>query len=288
MSIIIAIAIAYSVFAVRNQPPQMSFTVAEDYTFPYFFESGGWRVELSAALQEISGIASLNADQVLAIQDEKGILFTVDLNTGSILAQDTFDKDRDYEDLCLVGEDVIILERDGDLYQFQPAADTTLKYETLFSYRNDTEALTFDSLNNRLLIAPKEGAPEGYDIPANVHGIYAFSLAERRLDPEPIFSMVEKEVGRVIGEDGKPYMFKPSAIAIHPHTHNIYVLASVGKVLLVFSPKGDLLHVQLLDQKQFLQPEGMTFDKQGNLLISSEGQKQAASITRFSASSSKQ
>ncbi|RMF03002.1 MAG: hypothetical protein D6772_02720, partial [Bacteroidetes bacterium] len=242
------------------------------------------RVELEQTLKEISGIASLNADQVLSIQDEKGILFTVDLNMGNIVSRDTFDKDRDYEDLCIVGEYVMILERDGDLYQYHTTADTTIKFETLFSYRNDTEALTYDANNEQLLIAPKEGAPDGYTLPANVHGIYAFDLQEKRLKPEPIITISEKEVGRAVGNGGKPYVFKPSAIAIHPTSRHIYVLASVGKLLLVLGSDGELLHVQLLDEQLFPQPEGLTFDREGNLLIASEGVLQAASITRFSPS----
>ena len=61
------------------------------------------------------------------------------------------------------------------------------------------------------------------------------------------------------------------------------MLASVGKVLIVIDPKDQrVLHVQLLDPAVFPQPEGMTFDANDNLLISSEGLAgQPASITRF-------
>lgn len=264
----------------------MAFTPVDDYTFPYQLDKGGWRVELSPTLKEISGITSLNPEQVMAIQDEKGILFSIDLRTGNIVSQTTFDKDRDYEDLCLVGDHVFVLERDGDLYQFHLAeADTTtLKFETAFSYRNDTESLCFDADHNRLLIAPKEGAPEGRELPKNVQGIYEFDLIDRTVNLDPIVTIAEKEIGRIIGQQGKAYSFKPSAIAIHPRSGYLYVLASVGKILLVVDPTDNrVLHVQLLNPVDFPQPEGMTFDAADNLLISSEGPKgQAASITRFS------
>lgn len=283
--IIVVMAVAYSIIAINNKPPQMAFTPVADYTFPYKIEKGGWRVELSSTLKEISGITSLNQEQVMAIQDEKGILFSVDLKTGNIVSETMFDKDRDYEDLCLVGDHVFILERDGDLYQFHLAEpDTTLKFETAFSYRNDTESLCFDASANRLLIAPKEGAPEGQKLPKNVLGVYEFNLLSREVNLEPVVTMAEKEIGRIIGKQGKPHKFKPSAIAIHPRSGNLYVLASVGKVLLVIDPKDNrVLHVQKLDEGVFPQPEGMAFDAADNLLISSEGLSgQAASITRFS------
>lgn len=282
---IVLLALGYSVFAINNKPPQMAFTPVEDYTFPYKIDRGGWRVELNATLKEISGITSLNQDQVMAIQDEKGILFSVDLKTGNIISETTFDKDRDYEDLCLVGDHVFILERDGDLYQFHLAEpDTTLKFETAFSYRNDTESLCFDASKNRLLIAPKEGAPEGGELPKNVLGVYEFNLISRQINPKPVITIAEKEIGRIIGNGGKPYNFKPSAIAIHPHSGHLYVLASVGKILMVIDQNDNrVLYVQLLDSTQFPQPEGMAFDSADNLLISSEGLNgKAASITRFS------
>ena len=265
----------------------MSFTAVDGYEFPYKIDNkSGWRVELSPTLKEISGITSLNPEQVMAIQDEKGILFSIDLRTGNIVSERIFDKDRDYEDLTLVGDHVFVLERDGDLYQFHLAgSDTsTIKFETAFSYRNDTESLCFDADRNRLLIAPKEGAPEGRELPKNVLGVYEFDLLERAVNLEPVVTIAEKEIGRIIGNQGKPFKFKPSAIAIHPRSGYLYVLASVGKLLIVVDPTANkVMHVQLLDPAYFPQPEGMTFDAADNLLISSEGPDgQAASITRFS------
>ena len=285
VSIIVILAIVYSVVAINTKPPQMAFTPVDDYTFPYKIDDIDWRVELSPTLKEISGITSLNEEQVMAIQDEKGILFSIDLRTGNIISESTFDKDRDYEDLTLVGDHVFVLERDGDLYQYHLASpDTTLKFETAFSYRNDTESVCFDASGNRLLIAPKEGAPEGRELPKHVLGVYEFDLIDKTVNLDPITTIAQKEVGRIIGQQGKPYKFKPSAIAIHPRSGYLYVLASVGKLLLVINPtSNEIMHVQLLDPIVFPQPEGMAFDASDNLLISSEGPTgQAATITRFS------
>ena len=68
------------------------------------------------------------------------------------------------------------------------------------------------------------------------------------------------------------YKFKPSAIAIHPRSGYIYLLASVGKILMVVDPASNqIMHIQLLNEKEFPQPEGMAFDANNHLLISSEG-----------------
>lgn len=287
LGIIVIVAVLYSIFALKNKPPVVSFTPGINYTFPYQLQKPNWRIELPQELKEISGIHALPDDQVLAIQDEKGIIFTLDIRQGTIIKRRTFDKDRDYEDLCVAGEDLFILERDGDLYRttFVPSQDTIQKYETAFSYRNDTESLGFDEAHNRLLIAPKDGAPEGSELPKQLQGIYAFDLTTKRVLLDPVCTISQKEVGQIIDQGGKAYRFKPSALAIHPTTKNLYVLSSVGKCLIVLDSQCEILHIDLLDSELFPQPEGLAFDQDENLLISSEGVGQAASITRYAPAS---
>ncbi len=283
ISIIVLIAVGYSGFAIQHKPVQMSFTVDDNYKFPYQFRDDEWRVEVPPALKEISGITPLDKEHILAINDEKGILYSVDLNAGNIVTEILFDKDRDYEDLCKVANQVFILERDGDLYQFDlETQDSTLKYETIFNYRNDTEGLCFDAKNNRLLMTHKDGSPEGVELPKNTKSVFAFDLLKKTVSPIPIVSIAQKEIGRIVGNGGKPYNFKPSAIGIHPHSGNLYVLSSVGKILIIVNPVSNkILHVELLDEQKFPQPEGLAFDEDENLLISSEGVDQAGFIAKF-------
>lgn len=274
ISIIVVVATVYSWIAFRNTPPQMAFTPVAYYTFPYLITpETGTRMELGGELSEISGIASLDEARVLAVQDEKGIIYTVELATGAIVNRLAFDKDRDYEDISLVGEYAMVLERDGDLYQRQlTLPDSTRKFETTFSYRNDVEAMCYDARGNRLLIMPKEGAPDSMEIGEHTIGVYGFDLATFGMQQQTIATIAEKELGSIIGNGGKPHTFKPSGMAIHPSTGHLYVVASVGKALVVVDlATNKILHVQLLDPKQFPQPEGITFDAAGNLLISSEG-----------------
>jgi uncharacterized protein YjiK len=79
----------------------------------------------------------------------------------------------------------------------------------------------------------------------------------------------------------KKKKLKPSGLAIHPRTGNLYVIASVGKMLLVLSPEGRLLHAERLDKDLFEQPEGIAFDLQGNLYIASEGEDGPGKLMKF-------
>ena len=71
---------------------------------------------------------------------------------------------------------------------------------------------------------------------------------------------------------------RPSDLAIDPATGNLYLLCSTGKLLLVFDPAGRLIFASPLDPSIYLQPEGITFFPDGELLISNEGRGGKASL----------
>ena len=75
--------------------------------------------------------------------------------------------------------------------------------------------------------------------------------------------------------------FQPSGIAIHPITGQIYIISSVGKLLILLSRKGKILEVRNLDSKLFIQPEGICFSPDGDLYISNEGKEGKGNILTF-------
>jgi DNA-binding beta-propeller fold protein YncE len=70
-------------------------------------------------------------------------------------------------------------------------------------------------------------------------------------------------------------------LAIHPFTRDIYVIASVGKLLVVLNPEGKIKHVIKLPVSVFKQPEGIAFDSAGNLFITNEGRNGKGNILKF-------
>ncbi|HRT54528.1 MAG TPA: hypothetical protein P5291_10630, partial [Flavobacteriales bacterium] len=79
-----------------------------------------------------------------------------------------------------------------------------------------------------------------------------------------------------------PVRFSPSAVAIHPRTGQLYVLSADDRLLAIY---GDALErVTPLPATDHYKPEGLAFLPNGDLLISSEGDKKGlvqASIVRF-------
>jgi len=75
--------------------------------------------------------------------------------------------------------------------------------------------------------------------------------------------------------------FQPSGIAIHPLGGDIYILGSVGNLLMVFSREGTMLAMIKLRSKYFPQPEGICFDPLGTMYISNEGDNEKGTILKF-------
>jgi DNA-binding beta-propeller fold protein YncE len=69
--------------------------------------------------------------------------------------------------------------------------------------------------------------------------------------------------------------FSPSSIAVHPITGHLYITSSKGKMILVLSPDGKILHIEKLQKPIHPQPEGLCFEKDGTMWISNEAKKAA-------------
>lgn len=285
LSGVVLIAGAYGLITYTQGPEMEHYDVDPDYGFGFNFERPDKVVKLPDDLEEISGLAGwLNEDDVIAVQDEDGKLFIVDTQTGNIKADFKFGKDRDYEGIARNGSDIYVLERDGDVhhlvYEEGKEKYDARKIETDFSYRNDTEGIAYDKVTNSLLIVPKEQElnPQEDDYR---HGVYAVDLESGEMEPQPRFFIDEFAVGEAVYGKRKPYKFKPSGIAVDPVTDDVYVIASVGNLMVVIDRESDIKHIELLKEKTFTQPEGISFNAAGDIFISSEGRGGKAVIVTF-------
>lgn len=234
--------------------------------------------EMPSELNEISGIALLENQKIIAENDEEGKLFIYNLKNNSIEQTILFGKDGDYEDVAINGETAYILRSDGTIFEIinYKTIPKTIKHHTFFSQDDDTEGLFFDAAKNRLLIACKGNSSvlesKKYRL------IYEFLLENNTLNPKPIITISEKEIKKKYNNAN---YFAPSGIAIHPITKNIFVLTSVGKMMAEYSTEGKLLNVFDLDYPHFQQPEGISFDKNGDLYISNEAKGKKANLLKF-------
>lgn len=239
---------------------------------PYALAEPDGAVRLDPRLVEISGLTPLANGHLGAVQDEDGDLFELDPASGAIVAERRFYNSGDYEGVEQVGDVIWVVESDGDLYRIAGEGEAT-KQETGLRRDNDVEGLAYDARGNRLLLALK-GDPGG-DL-EDVRAIYAYDLATGRLADAPAYTLRRADL------DQGGASFKPSGIAVHPASGEIYVLSGVLKALVVLSPEGERLAAISLPSHLYPQPEGIAFGADGTLYIANEGGGGAATLLRFS------
>lgn len=282
LSLIVLVAGGYGVVTYTNAPELEHYAVDEDYNFGFDFDRPSV-VKLPKKLKEISGLAGWKKPgQLLAVQDEDGLFFVVDAEKGDILEEFEFGKNRDYEGIARKGDEIFVLEGDGDFHRITFEAGKKKydadKIETVFTSRNDTEGICYDEKTNSLLIVPKEDEFDTNDENDYQRGIYSYNLEMGEVNKEPTYYIDQFAIGQVIYGKNRPFLMKPSGIAVDPITQDIYVIASVGNIMVVIDRESEIKHIELLREKIFQQPEGICFDTEGNLYISSEGRNKKGVI----------
>lgn len=233
---------------------------------------------LPDVLTEVSDITTINDQLIACIQDEIGTIFIYDLSVRKIVKEIPFAENGDYEGIALVDKISYVVNSSGVLYEITDISKSkplVKQYATGFKARDDIEALCYDKENNRLLIASKA------DEPGDNKNIYSFDLQSKRLVKQPVYVIREED----LYEDEKKGKkkkggFKPSAMAIHPLTGDLYITQGTSPRLLVLNRQGKVKSNIKLSGKGFAQPEGITFNSKGELFISNEGGKEAGNILK--------
>jgi uncharacterized protein YjiK len=279
----------------ENLPPQT------DGGFLYNLEEPDARYKLPAYLEEISGLSYYGNGKIACVQDEKANIYVWNLEKEKISKKYDFGSDGDYEDIAVVDKTAYILRSDGDIYRikdFKKKDRKVKKFETPLKEKNDSEGMAYDPLSNALYIACK-GSPsinkeqhyEGYK------AIYKFDLEEEKMAEEAhflvdlenldsymdrsVFNRLSVKVAKRLRLIESETSFQPSGLSIHPLSGDIYIISSVGKLLIVLNRRGKVQEVKELDEKLFRQPEGICFSPSGDLFISNEGQGGKGYILKF-------
>ena len=221
--------------------------------------------KLPSVLDEISGIVWLDDDRMACIQDEVGIVFFYNLKTKKLDGQVKFAGDGDYEGLALMGDNLYIVRSDGEIFEacnFLGENPSYNQYELPLSEKNNIETLLADKKNNRLLLMAKDHEPFDND----GRGIYGYDLETKTLQEKPVLLITSKDAD--LQKSLKK--IRPSDIAIHPKTKEIYILQGTKPRILIVSPEGVVKEEYPLNNKVFYQPEGITFSPDGTLYVSNE------------------
>ena len=163
-----------------------------------------------------------------------------------------------------------VLSSYGDIF-IVTAKDTLQSKATEFKFHlaknAEFETLYFDNTLNKLILICK-GCKQ--DKKKDV-STFAFDISTQTFLNGPFVIDADKTAA-LLNEN--KIKFKPSAAAINPVTHELFILSSVSKALVIADRSGNIKSVYGLNPSLYKQPEGITFTPAGDLLISNESAKQ--------------
>jgi uncharacterized protein YjiK len=245
----------------------------------YDFSTPDEKMELGKHLHEISGMSYVPGRNVLLTEnDEKGDIFVLDFknkkdNEGRI----KFGGKDDYEDIVYTDSAVYMLVSSGIIVKVmtKDSSFATQDFVLPKEGKNEFEAMYMDADKKSLILLCKDCDHEKNEI----RMAHRFNLITNIFDAEPAYTIQIADIQKMLNDDKAE--FKPSAAGINPINGKLYIVASVGKLLVVADKNGKVEEVVKLDPVLYNQPEGMAFAPNGDMYISNEGGEGIATILKF-------
>lgn len=280
---------------ISNESTTKATLVKFDYTHPsdtaqksmgkaaYDFTKPSDKMELGDHLHEISGMAFIPEEKIiLAENDEKGNIFKVDFANKKSDPADKlkFGGKGDYEDIVHLGSDEYMLISTGSVLKVETndGEAETEQFDLGISGNNEFETMYLDADGKTIILLCKECAHEKKE---QLRHAYRFNPETKTFDGEAAYVIDINAVRAKLNDESPDFEFKPSAAGINPVDGKLYIVASVGKLLVVASATGQVEQVYRLDPAMYNQPEGLTFAPNGDLYISNEGGEGIATILKF-------
>lgn len=278
----------------KRQKKATFHSVSLNETLSYQFSSPQI-LPLHQQLKEISGLSFAN-NSLYTHNDEKGILYELNPRNGKILTTQKFGKDADYEGVEVLNDNAYIISSKGNLLIFNLKNQETKHIKTPFSHRNNVEGLCFNTPNtNALLIACKGKTLHGKSSNTS-KAIYLYDIEKQQLEKTPFVKITPHRLvsffknqyadSSLLKHQKKQLKYRltafaPSGIAVHPKTGQLFILSARGSLLLLLNDRKEIDNLIFLDEKLLPQPEGICFDNDNNLYISTEGKYNNAKIVKY-------
>lgn len=225
------------------------------------------KVSLNTDLEEVSGLTYYKNGTFLAVQDELGMIYVLDETSGNVLEEWKFGKKGDYEGITLVGTDVYILRSDGDLFKYNINSKETEKLNNPYLKNYEFEGLCYDEAR-RMLILSCKSAPKSKLNKKML--FYGYKIDGSKWIEDPIYTIKKSHIENVAGFEINT--LKASGIVQNPINQDFYVVASLGSVIIQLGHNFNVKRVIPLHDN-FNQPEGITINSNGELVISNEANK---------------
>ena len=223
------------------------------------------KILLEDDLEEVSGLERVGENQSWAIEEKQ-----------------KFAKNNDIEDIAWVKDVAWVLQSDGTLYEVSSPLTKnakTTKYDFPIEKKRDLEAMVVSENGDYLYVFCKSCK---WDKGTEEASVFRFDLTSKQYESASFITLERGEIQKhLANKDKAPLEIKPAAVALHPIEKQFYVLSSTDKWLLITDLDFNPIIVYRLNPELFKQPEGMTFDPEGNMYISNEARGGEPNILVF-------
>ena len=229
------------------------------------------QLPLPAVLLEISGLTAGPEDGIWAHDDERGIVYRIDTDSGRLTGRFGLSGGvrADFEAIAAVDERLFLITSSGVLYETRfPVSGTVAPF-----LRHDeklpceVEGITTHPDGSGLLVACKHP-------PREVKGVvvYRWDFDTRAYAPSPAFILSRKALKKFLSDRGMDDVgkIKPTGMTTAGNG-NLLLLAGRARVILELTPDGQPLAAARLNPDLHPQAEGIALSGDGHLLIADEG-----------------
>lgn len=230
--------------------------------------------DMPEILVEISGIAIIDETDVFCIQDEIGVVFRYNLQKEEINKMYRFTDVGDFEDITIIDDKVNIIRSDGTIFSLDYTNYTgTSESKILPLNCMNIEGLFYDKAKKRYLIACKDQLINQKSSLRHIFSLHKNSSAP----PEIEFTIDLNEINTFFhshydGFNTNIINLNPSSISVHPITGEVFILSASNRLLAIYQDK-QLRNIFPLPEELFYKPEGISFTSNGDMFISTEGNK---------------
>jgi uncharacterized protein YjiK len=227
-------------------------------------------------LKEISGLARTSQGRLLAHGDEKGRIFTLDEQTGKVVATWELQGEPrdDFEGIAVAGKTVYLMTGAGRIYTTREGRNgekvSYTKIDTGLGKQCEFEGLAYDPKAKVLLLPCKTAIAR--ELASDVV-VFRWSVEKKELAEPASFRFPRKDVGDSMD-------FRATSVEVDPKSGHLILLSSKRQMLVELSAEGRFLGVVPLETLWHRQPEGLTLGPD-RLYISDEGRKHTGMLTSY-------
>lgn len=242
---------------------------------------------LPSRLREISGLATTGDGRLLAIDDEKAIVYELDYVHGRLVKAFALGNPvlrGDFEGIAVVADTVWLLTSDGVLYAAPEGGDGERvgyrRIDTRLGEQCEFEGLAHDRLGSRLLLLCKDvKATASIDTVA----IFPWRLDDRTVAFDERIELPITEISLKL----RTRHLHPSGIVVHPERHALLIVAARERALIELDEDGGFVNAIMFPQRErHPQAEGIEVGAAGQLIIADEARNGPPRLTLYAPSQS--